>query len=110
MILNEDGTFDLFMLTGFNPSLTNLPVHVWVEDTGGKEAKVLVPLSQSYPSTIDDTVVILVYPEAEIVSGELPIETFELIKKWVDQNQILILKHSEGEICSIDLWKEAVPL
>jgi hypothetical protein len=92
---------DLFEMANLSPTLTGLPMVVWISERGraGHDARVKVSLTHGRRARPDRTASVSVGPEVEIVAGrELERRDMELVRQWVELNRAPIIAYWNGDL------------
>src|ERR687892_2067238 len=85
---------DLFEMANLSPTLTGLPMIVWISERGRArhDARVKVALAHGRRVQPHRTASVSVRPTVEIVAGpELDRRDMELVRRWIEINRELII-------------------
>jgi hypothetical protein len=85
-----DESNDLFEMANLSPTLTGLPMIVWVSEEGRArhDARVKVALVHGRRAHPDRTASVSVRPTVDVVAGpELDRRDMELVRQWIEINR-----------------------
>jgi hypothetical protein len=92
---------DLFQMASLSPSLTGLPMVVWISERGGArhDARVRVSLVYGWRARPDHTALVSLRPDVRAVAGPaLDPRDLELVRHWVDLNRDALLAYRNGDL------------
>ena len=92
---------DLFETANLSPSLTGLPMALWISERGGArhDARVKVSLVHGRRARPDHTASVSVRPDVRVVAGPaLDPRDLELVRHWVDLNRDALLAYRNGDL------------
>jgi hypothetical protein len=81
---------DLFEIANLSPSLTGLPMVVWISERGGAQhdLRVKVSLVHGRRAWPDLTASVSVRPDVHVVAGpELDAPEMALVRRWIELNR-----------------------
>ena len=89
-----DEPADLFEMANLSPTLTGLPMIVWISERGRArhDARVKVSLVHGRRTPPDRTASVSVRPAVKIVAGpEIDRRDLELVRQWIELNREAII-------------------
>jgi hypothetical protein len=105
-----DELTDLFEMANLSPTLTGLPMVVWISERG-RDARVKVSLTHGRRARPDRTASVSVRPEVEIVAGrELKPRDMELVRRWIELNRAAIIAYWNGDLLTDEVIACLKPL
>lgn len=92
---------DLFEMANLSPTLTGLPMVVWISERGGArhDVRVKVSLVRGRRARPDLTASVSVRPDVRVVAGPaLDGEDLALVRRWVELNRDALVAYWEGDL------------
>jgi hypothetical protein len=108
-----DETDDLFEMANLSPTLTGLPMIVWISERGRArhDVRVKVSLTHGRRARPDRTASVSVRPKVEIVAGpELDRRDMELVRQWVELNREAIIAYWSGDLLTDEVIARLRPI
>jgi Domain of unknown function (DUF4160) len=108
-----DASNDLFEMANLSPTLTGLPMIVWISERGRArhDARVKVSLVHGRRAGPDGTASVSVRSTVEIVAGpELDGRDMELVRQWVEINREAIIAHWNGDLLTDEVIARLQPV
>jgi hypothetical protein len=102
-----------FGLASLSPTLTGLPMVVWISERGGTRHDVRVKLSvvHSRRTRPDLTASVSVRPDRSIVAGpELDAADMALVRRWILSNRDTLVAYWDGELLTDEAIARLVPV
>ena len=88
-----------FEMANISPKRTGLPFVVWISPRAGAPHDVRVKVSKGPRVQSAELVSVAIRPEVHVVgSGKMTADELALLKKWVEVNHDVIVKHWDGDI------------
>ena len=104
---------DLFEMANLSPTLTGLPMIVWISERGRArhDVRVKVSLVHGRRAHPDHTASVSVRPTVEIVAGpELDGRDMELVRQWIETNREAIIAYWNGDLLTDEVIARLKPL
>jgi hypothetical protein len=104
---------DLFEMANLSPSLTGLPMVVWISERGGPrhDARVKVSLVHGRRARPDHTASVSIRPDVRVVAGPaLDTRDLELVRRWVELNRDALLAYWEGDLLTDEVIAKLKPV
>jgi hypothetical protein len=104
---------DLFELANLSPTLTGLPMIVWISERGRArhDARVKVSLVQGRRAHPDRAASVSVRPTVEVVAGpELDRPDMELVRQWIGINREAIIAYWNGDLLTDEVIARLQPV
>jgi hypothetical protein len=92
----------LYEMANVFPKHTGLPFVVWMSYKGGAQHDVSVKVSHGPEVLPSEMVSVAIRPHVHLVEGNMSTSDLELLTKWIELNQDVLLKYWEGEIDTKD--------
>jgi hypothetical protein len=111
--LAADEADDLFEMANLSPTLTGLPMVVWISERGRArhDVRVKVSLTHGRRARPDRTASVSVRPKVEIVAGrELDRRDMELVRQWIDLNREAIVAYWNGDLLTDEVIARLTPV
>ena len=108
-----DEADDLFEMANLSPTLTGLPMIVWISERGRAQhdARVKVSLVHGRRARPDRTASVSVRPAVEVVAGrEVRRRDLELVRQWIELNRAAILAYWDGDLLTDEVIARLKPL
>jgi Domain of unknown function (DUF4160) len=108
-----DEPSDLFEMANLSPTLTGLPMIVWISERGRArhDARVQVSLVHGRRARPDRTASVSVRPTVEIVAGpELDHRDMDLVRQWIEINRQTILAYWNGDLLTDEVIARLKPV
>jgi hypothetical protein len=108
-----DEADDLFEMANLSPTLTGLPMIVWISERGRArhDARVKVSLVHGRRARPDRTASVSVRPRVEVVAGpELDRRDMELVRQWIDTNRDAIIAYWNGDLLTDEVITRLQPV
>ena len=108
-----DATDDLFEMANLSPTLTGLPMVVWISERGRArhDARVKVSLVHGRRARPDRTASVSVRPTVEIVAGrELERRDMDLVRQWIELNREAIIAYWNGDLLTDEVIGRLKPV
>lgn len=99
-------TEDLFDMANLSPTLTGLPMIVWVSERGGArhDVRVKVSLIHGRRARPDLTASVSVRPEVGVVAGPaLEAPDLALVRRWIELNRDVLVEYWDGDLLTDEL-------
>ncbi len=104
---------DLFEMANLSPTLTGLPMIVWISERGRArhDARVKVSLVHGRRARPDRTASVSVRPTVKIVAGpEIDGRDLELVRRWIELNRDAIIAYWSGDLLTDEVILQLKPL
>ena len=91
---------ELFEMANLSPSLTGLPMVVWISERGGArhDARIKVSLVHGRRAHPHHSASVSLRPEMKVVAGPaLDTRDLELVRKWIELNRDALLAYWNGD-------------
>jgi hypothetical protein len=111
--LTADEADDLFEVANLSPTLTGLPMIIWISERGRArhDARVNVSLVDGRPAHPNRTASVSVRPTVEIVAGpELDRRDMELVRQWIELNREAIIAYWNGDLLTDEVIGRLKPV
>jgi hypothetical protein len=111
--LAADEADDLFDMANLSPTLTGLPMIVWISERGRArhDARVKVSLVHGRRVRPNRTASVSVRPTVEIVAGpELDRGDMELVRQWIELNREAIIAYWNGDLLTDEVIGQLKPV
>jgi hypothetical protein len=108
-----DEADDLFEMANLSPTLTGLPMIVWISERGRArhDARVKVSLVHGRRVHPNRTASVSVRPPVEIVAGpELDRRDLELVRRWIEINREAIIAYWNGDLLTDEVIARLKPV
>ena len=96
-----DPAEDLFEMANLSPTVTGLPMVVWISERGGArhDVRVKVSLVHGRRTKPDLTTSVSVRPEVRVVVGSaLDGHDLALVRRWVELNRDALVAYWDGDL------------
>ena len=104
---------DFFKMANLSPTLTGLPMIVWISERGRArhDARVKVSLVHGRGARPDRTASVSVRPTVEVVAGPpLDGRDLELVRQWVELNREAIIAYWNGDLLTDEVIARLEPV
>jgi hypothetical protein len=104
---------DFFEMANLSPTLTGLPMIVWISERGRArhDARVKVSLVHGRRARPNRTASVSVRPTVEIVAGpELDRRDMELVRQWIELNREAIIAYWNGDLLTDEVIGRLKPV
>jgi hypothetical protein len=104
---------DFFEMANLSPTLTGLPMIVWISERGRAQhgARVKVSLVHGRRARPDRTASVSVRPTIEVVAGpEMRRRDLELVRQWIELNREAILAYWDGDLLTDEVIARLKPV
>jgi hypothetical protein len=104
---------DLFEMANLSPTLTGLPMIVWISERGRArhDARVKVSLVHGRRARPDRTASVSVRPTVEVVAGpQLDGRDLELVRQWIELNREAIIAYGNGDLLTDEVIARLKPV
>ena len=104
---------DLFEMANLSPTLTGLPMIVWISERGRArhDARVKVSLVHGRRARPDRTASVSVRPAVKIVAGpEIDRRDLELVRQWIELNREAIIAYWNGDLLTDEVIARLRPI
>lgn len=104
---------DLFEMANLSPSLTGLPMVVWISERGGArhDARIKVSLVHGRRARPDHTASVSVRPDVRVVAGPaLDPRDLDLVRRWVEVNQDAFLAYWNSDLLTDEVITRLRPV
>ena len=94
---------DLFEMANLSPTVTGLPMVVWISERGDArhDVRVKVSLVHGRRAKPDLSTSVSVRPEVRVVAGPaLDTHDLALVRRWVELNRDALVAYWDGELLS----------
>ena len=111
--LAADEAVDLFEMANLSPTLTGLPMVVWISERGRArhDARVKVSLVHGRRARADRTASVSVRPTVGVVAGpQLDGRDLELVRQWIELNREAILAYWNGDLLTDEVIARLKPV
>jgi hypothetical protein len=111
--LVTDEPDDLFEMANLSPTLTGLPMVVWISERGRArhDARVKVSLVHGRRARPDRTASVSVRPTVEVVAGrELGPRDMDLMRQWIQLNREAIIAYRNGNLLTDEVIGRLKPV
>ena len=111
--LVTDEPDDLFEMANLSPTLTGLPMIVWISERGHArhDARVKVSVVHGRRARPDRTASVSVRPTVERVAGpELDRREIGLVRQWIDLNREAIIAYWNGDLLADEVIARLRPV
>jgi Domain of unknown function (DUF4160) len=111
--LAADEAGDPFDMANLSPTLTGLPMIVWISERGRArhDARVKVSLVHGRRAHPNRTASVSVRPTIEIVAGpELDRGDMELVRQWIELNREAIIGYWNGDLLTDEIIGRLKPV
>ena len=108
-----DEADDLFEMANLSPTLTGLPMIVWISERGRArhDARVKVSLVHGRRARPDRTASVSVRPRVEVVAGpELDRRDMELVRQGIETNRDAIVAYWNGDLLTDEVITRLQPV
>jgi hypothetical protein len=108
-----EGEDDLFEMANLSPTLTGLPMVVWISECGRArhDARVKVSLVHGRRAHPDQTASVSMRPTVAVVAGPaLDPYDQELVRRWIELNRETILAYWDGDLLTDEAIARLKPL
>ena len=108
-----DEADDLFDMANLSPTLTGLPMIVWISERGRArhDARVKVSLVHERRAHPDRTASVSVRPTVEVMAGpELDRRDVELVRQWIEINRDAIAAYRTGDLLTDEVIARLKPV
>jgi hypothetical protein len=88
-------------MANLSPSLTGLPMVVWISERGGArhDARIKVSLVHGRRAHPHQSASVSLRPEMKVVAGPtLDARDLELVRKWIELNREVLLAYWNGDL------------
>ena len=97
---------DLYEMANLSPSLTGLPMVVWISERGGArhDARAKVALVHGRRAHPHQSASVSVRPTVEVVAGPaLDRRDLELVRRWIEINREALLAYWNGDLLTDEI-------
>ena len=104
---------DLFEMANLSPTLTGLPMIVWISERGRArhDARVKVSLVHGRRARPDRTASVSVRPRVKMVAGpEIDRRDLELVRQWIELNHEAIIAYWSGDLLTDEVIARLRPI
>jgi Domain of unknown function (DUF4160) len=104
---------DLFEMANLSPTLTGLPMVVWISERGRArhDARIKVSLVHGRRARPDRTASVSVRPTVEVVAGrELERRDMDLVRQWIELNREAIVAYWNGDLLTDEVIGRLKPV
>jgi len=104
---------DLFEMANLSPTLTGLPMIVWITERGHArhDARVMVSLVHGRRARPDRTASVSVRPTVEVVAGpEVDRRDLDLVRQWIELNRAAIIAYWNGDLLTDEVIARLRPI
>ena len=108
-----DEADDLFEMASLAPTLTGLPMIVWISERGRarRDVRVKVSLVHGRRARPDRTASVSVPPTVEMVAGPEPDRRdLELVRQWIEMNRKAIIAYWNGDLLTDEVITRLQPV
>ena len=108
-----DEANDPFEMANLSPTLTGLPMIVWISERGRArhDARVKVSLVPGRRAHPERTASVSVRPTVELVAGpELDTRDMELVRQWIENNREAIIAYGNGDLLADEVIARLKPV
>ena len=108
-----DEADDLFDMANLSPTLTGLPMVVWISERGRARHDARVKVSSVHGRRVPPyrTTSVSVRPTVEIVAGpELDRRDMELVRQWIELNRDAIIAYWDGDLLTDEVISRLRPI
>jgi hypothetical protein len=88
----------LFEMANLRPERTGLPVVVLISQRGGARHDVRMKLARAAKASPSEMITVAVRPAPRIIRGEMTAREFNLVKRWIELNQDVLVNCWNGVI------------
>ncbi len=98
-------TEDIFHMTNLPPRLTGLPMSIWVRPRGNArhDVRIKVNMSHGRQMSIDNTAVVAIRPEPQVLAGRLNLQDARLVAEWIKLNAEAVVGYWNEELDTDEL-------
>lgn len=90
---------DPYLMANVSPKRTGLPFVVWISMNPGGPHDVWVKVSRSPRVHHSESVTVAIRPDVRVVGGgKLSASDLSILRKWVELNRDVIIRHWDGDI------------
>jgi hypothetical protein len=104
---------DFFDTANLSPTLTGLPMVVWISEHGRArhDARVKVSLVHGRRAHPDQTASVSVRPAVDVIAGRpLDPRDLTLVRQWIELNRDTILAYWNGDLLTDEVIARLVPI
>jgi hypothetical protein len=104
---------DFFEMANLSPTLTGLPMIVWISERGRsrRDARVKVSLVHGRKAHPDQMYSVSVRPSVDIVAGpQLAPGDLAAVQRWIELNRDVILAYWDGDLLTDEAIARLKPL
>jgi hypothetical protein len=104
---------DFFDMANLSPTLTGLPMVVWISERSRArhDARVKVSLVHGRRAHPDQTASVPVRPTVDVVAGRpLDPRDLALVRQWIELNREAILAYWAGDVLTDEVIARLVPI
>ena len=108
-----DEADDLFDMANLSPTLTGLPMIVWISERGRArhDARMKVSLLHGRRAHPNRTASVSVRPTVEVIAGpELDRRDMELVRRWIEINREAIVAYWNGDLLTDEVIARLKPV
>lgn len=92
--------YDPFLMSNLGFKQTGLPFVVWISLRGNARHDVRVWVSRRPRAFASEMVSVAIRPDVRVVEGEMNAGDLALLKKWVELNHDVLVRHWDGDLYS----------
>lgn len=104
---------ELFEMANLSPSLTGLPMVVWISERGGArhDARVKVSLVHGRRAHPHRTASVSLRPAVAVVAGPaLGAVDLDLVRRWIELNRDALLDYWNGDLLTDEVISRLTPV
>jgi len=100
-----------FEITNLRPERTGLPFVVFVSQKGGARHDVRIKLARAPRVPASEMISVAVRPVPRVIRGRIGDREFDLVRKWIELNEDVLVRYWNGAIeYTEDLMNAVKPL
>ena len=96
---------DLFEMANLSPTLTGLPMVVWVSERGRARHDVWIKVHMAHgrQMSISNTATVAVRPIPRLIAGQLSAADMQGVSEWIRLNEAALVDYWDGRIYTDEL-------
>ena len=107
----QNGGQATFDMANLRPDRTGLPYVVFISQKGGARHDVRIKLARAAKVRPSEMLTVAVRPAPRLIRGTMNREEFDLVKRWIELNQNVLIDYWNGDIeYTEDLLAAITPL
>jgi hypothetical protein len=94
----QNGGQATFYMENLRPDRTGLPYVVFISQKGGARHDVQIKLARAAKVRASEMLTVAVRPAPRLIRGTMNREEFDLVKRWIELNQNVLIDYWNGDI------------